>query len=128
MPGDLKFEDYNGDGIIDDNDTQPLGHGATPRMYYGLNMSGEYKGFDLTVFFQGAAGHDIYVSGDILDPFIQQGLGNGLAIMTDRWHRKTRPTLIANGFRDICLPHAWQVSPITVPVTRGHCTTQVTCA
>lgn len=88
MPGDLKFEDYNGDGIIDDNDTQPLGHGATPRMYYGLNMSGEYKGFDLTVFFQGAAGHDIYVSGDILDPFIQQGLGNGLAIMTDRWHRE----------------------------------------
>lgn len=88
MPGDLKFEDYNGDGIIDDNDTQPLGHGATPRMYYGLNMSGEYKEFDLTVFFQGAAGHDIYVSGDILDPFIQQGLGNGLAIMTDRWHRE----------------------------------------
>lgn len=88
MPGDLKFEDYNGDGIIDDNDTQPLGHGDTPRMYYGLNMSGEYKGFDLTVFFQGAAGHDIYVSGDILDPFIQQGLGNGLAIMTDRWHRE----------------------------------------
>lgn len=88
MPGDLKFADYNGDGIIDDNDTQPLGHGATPRMYYGLNMSGEYKGFDLTVFFQGAAGHDIYVSGDILDPFIQQGLGNGLAIMTDRWHRE----------------------------------------
>lgn len=88
MPGDLKFEDYNGDGIIDDNDTQPLGHGATPRMYYGLNMSGEYKGFDLTVFFQGAAGHDIYISGDILDPFIQQGLGNGLAIMTDRWHRE----------------------------------------
>ena len=60
MPGDLKFEDYNGDGIIDDNDTQPLGHGATPRMYYGLNMSGEYKGFDLTVFFQGVQGNDIF--------------------------------------------------------------------
>ena len=53
-----------------------------------MNISGEYKGFALTVFFQGAAGHDIYVSGDILDPFIQQGLGNGLAIMTDRWHRE----------------------------------------
>ena len=88
LPGDFKFEDYNSDGIIDDKDTQPLGHGDTPRMYYGLNMSGEYKGFDLTIFFQGAAGHDIFVSGDILDPFIQQGLGNGLAIMTDRWHRE----------------------------------------
>ena len=53
-------------------------------------MSGEYKGFDLTIFFQGAAGHDIFVSGDILDPFIQQGLGNGLAIMTDRWQKFTK--------------------------------------
>ena len=88
MPGDLKFEDYNNDGIIDDKDTQPIGHGDTPRMYYGLNINTEYKGFDLTAFFQGAAGHDIFVSGDILDPFIQQGLGNGLELMTDRWHRE----------------------------------------
>ena len=88
LPGDLKFEDFNGDGIIDLNDEQLIGHGATPRMYYGLNMSGAYKNFDLTLFFQGAAGHDIYVAGDILDTFVQQGLGNGLAVMTDRWHRE----------------------------------------
>ncbi len=70
------------------NDIQPLGNGSTPRMYYGLNLGANYKGFDLTVFLQGAAGHNIYISGDVLDPFIQQGLGNGLAIMTDRWHRE----------------------------------------
>lgn len=87
LPGDLKFKDLNGDGIIDGNDSGPIGHGATPRMYYGLNMSIDYKGFDMTLFLQGAAGHDIYISGDILDPFIQQGLGNGFAFMTDRWHR-----------------------------------------
>lgn len=88
MPGDLKFEDWNNDGIIDSADEQAIGHGGTPRMYYGLNMAGEYKGFDMTIFFQGAAGHNIYVSGDVLDPFIQQGLGNGFEIMTDRWHRE----------------------------------------
>lgn len=88
MPGDLKFQDFNGDGIIDDNDVQPIGHGSTPRMYYGFNLGVEYKGFDLSVLLQGAAGHDIYLSGDILDPFIQQGLGNGFEIMTDRWHRE----------------------------------------
>ncbi|WP_131539818.1 SusC/RagA family TonB-linked outer membrane protein [Pedobacter nototheniae] len=87
LPGDLKFEDFNKDGIIDDNDTQPIGHGSSPRMYYGLNLSGSYKGFDFTLFMQGAAGHDVYMSGDVLDPFIQQGLGNGFAFMTDRWHR-----------------------------------------
>lgn len=88
LPGDLKFQDWNNDGIIDGNDDQPIGRGNSPRMYYGFNFTGEYKGFDLTLFFQGAAGHDIYISGDVLDPFIQQGLGNGFAIMTDRWHRE----------------------------------------
>ncbi|MGO1245436.1 TonB-dependent receptor [Sphingobacterium sp. JB170] len=87
LPGDLKFKDVNEDGIIDGNDVEPIGRGATPRMYYGLNLGANYKGFDMTMFFQGAAGHDIYISGDILDPFIQQGLGNGFAFMTDRWHR-----------------------------------------
>lgn len=87
MPGDLKFEDWNNDGVVDDNDIQPIGHGSSPRMYYGLNVAGEYKGIDLTLFFQGAAGHDVYINDDMLDPFIQQGLGNGLEIMNDRWHR-----------------------------------------
>ena len=44
MPGDLKFEDWNNDGIIDGKDDQPIGFGNTPRMYYGLNLYGEYKG------------------------------------------------------------------------------------
>jgi len=88
MPGDLRFEDVNNDGIIDDKDNKPIGHGNTPRMYYGLNLSGEYKGFDLTIFFQGAAGHEVFISGDVMAPFIQQGLGNGFAIWLDRWHRE----------------------------------------
>lgn len=87
LPGDLKFEDVNHDGLINDLDTQPLGRGNTPRIYYGLNFSAIYSGFDLSFFLQGAGGHDLYVSGDIMDPFIQQGLGNGLQLMTDRWHR-----------------------------------------
>lgn len=87
LPGDLKFEDYNGDGIINDEDEQPIGRGTTPTKYYGLNINGEYSGFDMTVFLQGASGDNVFISGDILDTFIQQGLGNGLEIMTNRWHR-----------------------------------------
>lgn len=88
MPGDLKYEDWNGDGIIDSKDDQPIGHGSTPRMYYGLNLYGAYKGFDVTVFFQGAAGHEVFMTGDFMSPFIQQGLGNGSTIWLDRWHRE----------------------------------------
>ena len=88
MPGDLKFQDWNNDGIIDGKDDQPIGHGNTPRMYYGLNLYGEYKGFDVTLFFQGAAGHEVFTSGDFMAPFIQQGLGNGITLWLDRWHRE----------------------------------------
>lgn len=88
MPGDLKFEDWNNDGIIDGKDDQPIGHGKTPSMYYGLNLYGEYKGFDVTLFFQGAAGHEVFTSGDFMSPFIQQGLGNGMTLWLDRWHRE----------------------------------------
>ena len=87
MPGDLKYEDWNGDGIIDSKDDQPIGHGSTPRIYYGLNLYAFYKGFDMTVFFQGAAGHEVFTSGDFMSPFIQQGLGNGITLWLDRWHR-----------------------------------------
>ena len=88
MPGDLKFEDWNNDGIINGKDDQPIGHGNTPSMYYGLNLYGEYKGFDVTLFFQGAAGHEVFTSGDFMAPFIQQGLGNGITLNLDRWHRE----------------------------------------
>lgn len=88
LPGDLKYQDINNDGIIDSKDQQPIGHGSTPRMYYGLNLSGQYKGFDLTLFFQGAAGHEVFMTGDFMYPFIQQGLGNGSTIWLDRWHRE----------------------------------------
>ncbi len=88
LPGDIKYKDVNNDGIIDGKDDQVIGYGPYPRIYYGLDMSGEYKGFDLSVFFQGAAGHYIFVGGDFLDPLIQQGLGNGIALWMDRWHRE----------------------------------------
>jgi TonB-linked SusC/RagA family outer membrane protein len=87
LPGDIKYQDFNNDGIIDDSDTQPIGHSTMPSMFYGLNMYFEYKGIDLTVFFQGAAGHELKTNEVFLYPFIQQGLGNGVVIWLDRWHR-----------------------------------------
>lgn len=87
LPGDIKYQDWNNDGIIDSKDQQPIGHSSTPQMYYGLNLSGNYKSFDVTLFFQGAAGHDVFTTGDFMYPFIQQGLGSGVNLWMDRWHR-----------------------------------------
>lgn len=86
MPGDIKYEDWNNDGIIDDKDNQPIGRGTDPHIYYGLNITASYKNFDVSIFFQGAAGHEVFLSGDAAMPFIQQGLGNGFTIWENCWH------------------------------------------
>lgn len=54
-PGDIKFKDLNGDGIINDNDRTYIGN-PNPRLTYGLNLTASYKGFDFAVFFQGVQG------------------------------------------------------------------------
>ena len=58
-PGDMKFVDVNGDGVIDDSDRTFIGN-PNPDFYYGFNINMEYKGFDLSMFFQGVAGNEIY--------------------------------------------------------------------
>lgn len=57
--GDARYTDQNGDGKIDDNDKVNLGS-PFPWLTYGINLSAEYYGFDLQVFFQGVYGNKIY--------------------------------------------------------------------
>jgi TonB-linked SusC/RagA family outer membrane protein len=57
-PGDVKFKDQNGDGIIDGKDRAHVGS-AIPKVSGGLNIMLNYKGWDLSVFFQGAYGQKI---------------------------------------------------------------------
>jgi len=59
QPGDIRFVDYNDDGIIDGNDRQYCGSGF-PDFDYGLRMYAEYKGIDLNLFLQGTQGNKIY--------------------------------------------------------------------
>ena len=54
-PGDIKFEDFDGDGDIDDDDRQPAGS-SIPDLVYGLNISIGYKGFDFSMLWQGVEG------------------------------------------------------------------------
>ncbi len=54
-PGDIKYEDLNNDGKIDANDEIAIGYSTFPQIFYGFTTSAEWKGFDLALFFQGAA-------------------------------------------------------------------------
>lgn len=61
--GDLKYQDLNEDGMIDDKDQVPLNKGAIPRYNYAFNISAAYKDFDLSIMFQGIGDYKSIVSG-----------------------------------------------------------------
>ena len=58
-PGDFRWTDSNGDGIIDPKDQQYLGS-PLPKYTFGLTLNLDYKGFDFMVFMQGTAGNEIF--------------------------------------------------------------------
>ena len=58
QPGMPKYRDLNGDGIINDNDRTMIGNGL-PKHTGGFTNNFEYKGFDLSVFFQWSYGNDV---------------------------------------------------------------------
>lgn len=64
-PGDIKYKDINGDGIIDENDQTPIGFSTVPEMSYSLQLGVSYKGFDVSVMFQGAARNSVYLYQDL---------------------------------------------------------------
>jgi len=56
QPGDIKLIDINEDGVIDYKDYEMSGKTKIPQFTYGLSLGFTYKGFDMSVLFQGAAG------------------------------------------------------------------------
>ena len=69
MPGDIKYKDINGDGIIDDNDIVAIGATRVPNLIYGIGVSAVWKGFDLNVHFQGAGKSSYFITGPAVYPF-----------------------------------------------------------
>ncbi len=59
VPGDVRFKDLNGDGMVDDQDRTIIGS-PQAKINYGLNAGVNYKGFDLNLFFVGVGGVSIF--------------------------------------------------------------------
>ena len=55
QPGDLRYVDVNGDGVIDEKDRVPIGYANFPRYTFGANLNVGYKGFEISVLFTGTA-------------------------------------------------------------------------
>lgn len=87
-PGDIKYKDLNGDGVIDANDRTRIGNGDVPTTTYGIGFNLQYKHFYFGLFFQGVGGADRLLTGDGILPFNNSTgpeRSNLFAIAEDRW-------------------------------------------
>ncbi|PRY16377.1 TonB-linked SusC/RagA family outer membrane protein [Pontibacter ummariensis] len=81
--GDIKFKDLNNDGVINDADRTFLGS-YLPNFSYGLNATAGYRNFDLTLFFQGVQGNEIYNASRVIIEGGQRLFNAGTQVL-DAW-------------------------------------------
>lgn len=84
LPGDYKFKDVNGDGVVNANDMQPIFYNGNPKMQYGITLGAEWKGFDFNALLQGSGKYTVRLQEGYAMYF--WGGGNVPAFFYDRWH------------------------------------------
>ncbi|HUW93527.1 MAG TPA: SusC/RagA family TonB-linked outer membrane protein [Bacteroidales bacterium] len=83
QPGDIRYTDINGDDVIDENDIHATDF-HSPRIFFGVNLSAGYKGFNLYILGQGVADGNIMLSSDRY--FRVNGTTQNYSeLMLDRW-------------------------------------------
>jgi len=86
QPGDIKYKDVNGDGVVNGNDFVAIGATSRPNLIYGLGLSVEFKGFDFNLHFQGAGKSTFPIYGKCVFAFSEDQWGNIFkGMLDDRW-------------------------------------------
>ncbi|SEM68897.1 TonB-linked outer membrane protein, SusC/RagA family [bacterium A37T11] len=87
QPGDIKYKDVNGDGVINDGDRVAIGATRRPNLIYGLGASASWKGLDVNVLFQGAGKSTFFTYGKTVYVFSEGEWGQVMkGVMGDnRW-------------------------------------------
>jgi len=71
QPGDIKYTDVNGDGVINSNDITAIGFTENPEIVYGFGVNTSYKAFDFGIRFQGVANTTRMINDPQIIPFTQ---------------------------------------------------------
>lgn len=85
LPGDYKYQDWNGDGEINSQDEHPFAYDQTPWFNYSLSFEGSYKHFDLSFLLQGSALGSMEYKEPLYSIWGSNG-GGTLEQYLDRWH------------------------------------------
>lgn len=92
-PGDIKYKDQNGDGIINEDDVVKMGYNTTcPEIYYSFNLGLEYKGLGFTATFQGAANYSAYLDTQSMYRPLVNNTNIGQYYFDNRWTPATAET------------------------------------
>lgn len=88
LPGDIKYKDINGDGVIDDYDVVPLEYSNTPQMQYGFAAEYSWKNWSFSGLLEGVSRVKYFSGGNGFFPFTGREIGNVLdivAVQSNRW-------------------------------------------
>ncbi|GLB47655.1 SusC/RagA family TonB-linked outer membrane protein [Neptunitalea lumnitzerae] len=96
-PGYLRYKDQNGDGVIDDNDKKFFGS-YLPTYNFGLNVTLNYKQFDLSIDGYGAGGNKIY--NGLKGTRIDGGENIAADVFTNRWTGEGSTNTHPGAYRD----------------------------
>jgi TonB-linked SusC/RagA family outer membrane protein len=96
LPGDIKYQDVNGDGKVDSYDEVPIGNARIPKVQYGFAGSVAWKGIDFSIFFRGSGKSDYFFGGTGFYPFVNENRGNVLSIVNSQENRWTPASYSGN--------------------------------
>ena len=100
QPGDIKYKDVNGDGVVNNGDRVAIGATTRPNMIYGIGASFGWRGFDVNLHFQGAGKSTFPIYGKTVFAFSENDWGNIMkGMLEDRWvdsETATQLGLVAN--------------------------------
>lgn len=86
QPGDIKYKDVNGDGVVNDGDRVSIGATTKPNLIYGMGISAQWKGLDVNLHFQGAGKSTFFIDGPSVYTFSSGTWGNILSdLVENRW-------------------------------------------
>ena len=88
-PGDLIFQDVNGDGVVNDADKQVIGS-PYPKFTYGFSVNASYKAFDANASFNGIYGSQV-LDGQDYYLYNMEGSGNQYSTVADRYRSEDQP-------------------------------------
>jgi len=88
-PGDIKYKDVNGDGVINQLDEVPIKYSNTPLLQYGFAAELDWHKWVLSAFFEGTGKSQFFYGGDGYFPFNGGSTGNVLSIVANQKNRWT---------------------------------------